>query len=88
MVDNIKPILIEILKFIFFALCIAFAVIVVILITSMDIHALGNIPENSLTERTQEALLAISILLFAYRMKQAKAQGLWLVVGFFRLYAH
>lgn len=82
MVDNIKPILIEILKFIFFALCIAFAVIVVILITSMDIHALGTIPEDSLTERTQEALLAISILIFAYRMKQSKAQGLWLIVGF------
>ena len=82
MIDNIKPVFIEILKFLFFAMCIAFAVIVVILITSMDIHALGNIPENSLTERTQEALLAISILLFAYRMKQAKAQGLWLVVGF------
>ena len=65
MIDNIKPVFIEILKFLFFAMCIAFAVIVVILITSMDIHALGNIPENSLTERTQEALLAISILLFA-----------------------
>ncbi|MGM9583300.1 MAG: hypothetical protein ACI3WU_06255 [Phascolarctobacterium sp.] len=81
MINSVKPILIEILKFFFIALCMAFSVVVVVLITSMDINALGSIPEDSLTERTQEALLAVSILLFAYRMRQAKAQGLWLVVG-------
>ena len=76
-----KLIIREFLKFLFFGMYIAGAIVFVILITSIDIQALGHIPENSLTERTQETLLAISILLFLYRARQEKATGLYLVVG-------
>ena len=81
MTDDMKLIIRELFKFIFFGMYIAGAVVFVVLITSIDIHALGYIPENSLTERTQETLLAISILLFLYRARQEKATGLYLVVG-------
>ena len=57
------------------------AVVFVVLITSIDIHTLGYIPENSLTERTQEALLAISILSFLYRTRKEESNGLYLVIG-------
>lgn len=79
--DDMKAILCELLKFVFFGCYIALAIVFVILITSIDIQALGHIPESSWTERTQEALLGISILLFLYRIKQEKASGLYLVVG-------
>ena len=81
MTEDVKLIIREFLKFLFFGTYIAGAIVFVILITSIDIQALGYIPENSLTERTQETLLAISILLFLYRVKQEKATGLYLVVG-------
>lgn len=81
MTDEMKLIIREFLKFLFFGMYIAGAIVFVILITSIDIQALGHIPENSLTERTQETLLAISILLFLYRARQEKATGLYLVVG-------
>ena len=64
MTDDMKLIIREFFKFIFFGMYIAGAVVFAVLITSIDIHTLGYIPENSLTERTQEALLAISILSF------------------------
>lgn len=81
MTEDVKLIIREFLKFLFFGVYIAGAIVFVILITSIDIQALGHIPENSLTERTQETLLAISILLFLYRARQEKATGLYLVVG-------
>ena len=81
MTEDAKLIIREFLKFLFFGMYIAGAIVFVILITSIDIQALGHIPENSLTERTQETLLAISILLFLYRARQEKATGLYLVVG-------
>ena len=81
MTDEMKLIIREFLKFLFFGMYIAGAIVFVILITSIDIQTLGHIPENSLTERTQETLLAISILLFLYRARQEKATGLYLVVG-------
>ena len=71
----------EIIKFLFFALCTAITTLIVILITSMDLQALGSIPEDSLTEYTQETLLAISPLLFLYKAKQQRMTGLYLVVG-------
>ena len=80
MTEDVKLIIREFLKFLFFGVYIAGAIVFVILITSIDIQALGYIPENSLTERTQETLLAISILLFMYRARQEKATGLYLVV--------
>ena len=55
MTDEMKLIIRELFKFIFFGMYIAGAVVFVVLITSIDIHALGYIPENSLTERAQEA---------------------------------
>ncbi|MGM9569471.1 MAG: hypothetical protein ACI3XC_05265 [Phascolarctobacterium sp.] len=81
MTDDMKAIVCELLKFIFFGCYIALAIVFVILITSIDIQALGHIPENSWTERTQEALLGISVLLFTYRIRQEKAPGLYLVAG-------
>ena len=71
----------EIIKFLFFALCTVITTLIVILITSMDLQALGSIPEDSLTEYTQETLLAISALLFVYKAKQQRMPGLYLVVG-------
>ena len=81
MTDDMKLIIREFFKFIFFGMYIAGAVVFVVLITSIDIHTLGYIPENSLTERTQEALLAISILSFLYRTRKEESNGLYLVIG-------
>ena len=81
MADDMKLIIREFFKFIFFGMYIAGAVVFVVLITSIDIHTLGYIPENSLTERTQEALLAISILIFLYRVRKEESNGLYLVIG-------
>ncbi len=81
MTEDAKLIIREFLKFLFFGMYIAGAIVFVILITSIDIQALGHIPENSLTERTQEALLAISILLLLYRVRKEESNGLYLVVG-------
>ena len=81
MSHDMKPIICEVLKFVFFGFYIAVAIIFVVLITSMDIHALGHIPDDSLTERTQEALLGISILFFLYRVVKEKTNGLFLIVG-------
>ena len=81
MTDDMKLIIREFFKFIFFGMYIAGAVVFVVLITSIDIHTLGYIPENSLTERPQEALLAISILSFLYRTRKEESNGLYLVIG-------
>ena len=81
MTDEMKLIIREFFKFIFFGMYIAGAVVFVVLITSIDIHALGYIPENSLTERAQEALLAVSVLLLLYRVRKEESNGLYLVVG-------
>ena len=81
MTDEMKLIIRELFKFIFFGMYIAGGVVFVVLITSIDIHALGHIPENSLTERAQEALLAVSILLLLYRVRKEESNGLYLVVG-------
>ena len=81
MTDDMKLLIREFFTFIFFGMYIAGAVVFVVLITSIDIHTLGYIPENSLTERTQEALLAISILIFLYRVRKEESNGLYLVIG-------
>ena len=81
MTDEMKLIIREFFKFIFFGMYIAGAVVFVVLITSIYIHTLGYITENSLTERTQEALLAISILSFLYRTRKEESNGLYLVIG-------
>ena len=81
MTDDMKLIIREFFKFIFWGMYIAGAVVFVVLITSIDIRTLGYIPENSLTERTQEALLAISILSFLYRTRKEESNGLYLVIG-------
>lgn len=89
MTDDMKLIIREFFKFIFFGMYIAGAVVFVVLITSIDIHTLGYIPENSLTERTQEALLAISILIFLYRVRK-EGRKQWPVLSYrtFVVYAN
>ena len=76
-----KLIIRELFKFRFFGMYIAGAVVFVVLITSIDIHALCYMPENALTERAQEALLAVSIWVLLYRVRKEESNGLYLVIG-------
>lgn len=79
---HLKAVIRKIGVFILSCLYTACCILAMLYITSIDIKRFGYIPENSLTEYTQESLLLLSGLIFTYKIYKDKTQGLWLVAGF------
>lgn len=65
----------------FFLKCIIPAIVVGIIY--MDIKTFGNISERSFVEFGQEVFLLATSVIFMYLADKKKANGLWLVAGFF-----